>query len=122
MSNEQMHRVALARETELIHQYSLGKQITVSIEQMKVQIWHVRIHLRFEYIINNATQFISTYFILFNTLFLFMRSSRVWGWDLADVEWDLAEWLERLIANVVVATVLGSIPASSDTVKSEGGK
>jgi hypothetical protein len=28
---------------------------------------------------------------------------------------DLAEWLERLDANVKVATVLGSIPASSDT-------
>jgi hypothetical protein len=42
------------------------------------------------------------------------------GWDLADCEWDLAEWLERLTANTVVATVLGSIPASSDTVESEG--
>ncbi len=30
-------------------------------------------------------------------------------------EWDLAEWLERL----TVVTVLGSIPASSDTVESE---
>ncbi len=34
--------------------------------------------------------------------------------------WDLAKWLERLTANVVVATVLSSIPASSDTVESEG--
>jgi hypothetical protein len=34
--------------------------------------------------------------------------------------WDLAEWLERLTVNVVVATVLGSIPVSSDTVESEG--
>ncbi len=33
--------------------------------------------------------------------------------------WDLAEWLERLTANAVVATILGSIPASSDTVESE---
>ncbi len=33
---------------------------------------------------------------------------------------DLAEWLERLTAKAVVATVLGSIPASSDTVESEG--
>jgi hypothetical protein len=33
---------------------------------------------------------------------------------------DLAEWLERLTANAEVVTVLGSIPASSDTVKSEG--
>ncbi len=34
---------------------------------------------------------------------------------------DLAEWLERLTANVeVVAAVLGSIPASSDTGESEG--
>ncbi len=29
--------------------------------------------------------------------------------------WDLAEWFERLIANTKVATVLGSIPASSDS-------
>ncbi len=34
--------------------------------------------------------------------------------------WDLAEWLERLTANAVVATVLGSIPESSDTVESVG--
>jgi hypothetical protein len=34
--------------------------------------------------------------------------------------WDLAQWLERLTANAEVATVLGSIPASSDTVESEG--
>ncbi len=30
-------------------------------------------------------------------------------------QWDLAEGLERLTVNAVVATVLGSIPASSDT-------
>jgi hypothetical protein len=35
------------------------------------------------------------------------------------VQWDPAEWLERLTANAVVATVLGSIPAFSDTVESE---
>jgi predicted site-specific integrase-resolvase len=29
-------------------------------------------------------------------------------------EWDLAEWLERLTANAEVATVLGSIQASTD--------
>jgi hypothetical protein len=29
-------------------------------------------------------------------------------------------WLERLTAHAEVATVLGSIPASSDTVESEG--
>ncbi len=34
--------------------------------------------------------------------------------------WDLAEWIERLTANAEVATVLGSILASSDTVESEG--
>jgi hypothetical protein len=33
---------------------------------------------------------------------------------------DLAEWLECLTANVKVATVLGAIPTSSDTVESEG--
>ncbi len=40
----------------------------------------------------------------------------------ARFEPDLAKWLERLTANVEleVATVLGSIPASSDTVESEG--
>ncbi len=32
---------------------------------------------------------------------------------------DLAKWLERLTANAEVATVLGSIPASSGTVESE---
>jgi hypothetical protein len=42
-----------------------------------------------------------------------MRSSRVDGWDLADCGWYPAELLERLTANAVVATVLGSIPASS---------
>ncbi len=30
--------------------------------------------------------------------------------------WDLADWFERLTANAKVATVLGSIPASSDTM------
>jgi hypothetical protein len=30
------------------------------------------------------------------------------------------EWLERLTGYVKVTTVLGSIPASSDTVESEG--
>jgi hypothetical protein len=33
---------------------------------------------------------------------------------------DLAKRLERLAANAKVATVLGSIPASSDTMESEG--
>ncbi len=58
---------------------------------------------------------------------LWMRSIRVvdeiypsCAWDLAKYGWDLVEWLERLTANAAVATVLGSIPASSDTVESEG--
>jgi hypothetical protein len=42
-----------------------------------------------------------------------MISSRV-------VDGDLAEWLERLTANTKFATVLGSIPASSDTKEYEG--
>jgi hypothetical protein len=33
---------------------------------------------------------------------------------------SLDEWLERLTANAVVATVLGSISASSNSVESEG--
>ncbi len=33
---------------------------------------------------------------------------------------DLAEWLERLAVNAKVATDLGSITASSDTVEYEG--
>jgi hypothetical protein len=33
---------------------------------------------------------------------------------------NVAEWLEHLTANAEVATVLGSIPASSDTVESKG--
>jgi hypothetical protein len=34
-------------------------------------------------------------------------------------QWMRSEWLESLTANAVVATVLGSIPASSDIVESE---
>jgi hypothetical protein len=34
--------------------------------------------------------------------------------------WDQAEWLECLAINAKVATVLGSIPASSDAAESEG--
>ncbi len=33
---------------------------------------------------------------------------------------DLAGWLERLTVNAEVVAVLGSISASSDTVKSDG--
>ncbi len=36
--------------------------------------------------------------------------------------WDLADGLEWLTASSKVATVLGSIPASSDTVETEGGR
>ncbi len=34
--------------------------------------------------------------------------------------WDLAKWFELLTANAEVATVLGLIPASFDTVETEG--
>ncbi len=57
---------------------------------------------------------------------VWMRSSQEWmrstqcGWDLTKCGWDLANWLERLAVNAKVATVLGSILASSDTVESEG--
>ncbi len=50
-------------------------------------------------------------------------SIQILHWQALCTYWDeiyLAEWLERLTANAVVATVLGSIPASSDTVGSEG--
>ncbi len=33
--------------------------------------------------------------------------------------WDLAEWFGHLIAHAKVATVLGSMPASSDTLESD---
>jgi hypothetical protein len=33
---------------------------------------------------------------------------------------EVSKWLERLAVNAKVATVLGSIPASSDTLESEG--
>ncbi len=42
-------------------------------------------------------------------------------WDLVKCGWDLAKWLERMAVNAKVATFLGSIPASSDTVTHEGG-
>jgi hypothetical protein len=34
--------------------------------------------------------------------------------------YNVAQWLERLTANAKVATVLDSIPASSDTVELKG--
>ncbi len=34
---------------------------------------------------------------------------------------SIAEWLERLTANAKAAIVQSSIPASSDTMESEGG-
>ncbi len=40
-------------------------------------------------------------------------------WDLAKCGWDLAKCLESLAVNAKVATLLSSIPASSDTVESE---
>ncbi len=43
-----------------------------------------------------------------------------WQILVCSCRWDLAEWLERLTAYAEVATVLVSIPASSDTVESEG--
>jgi hypothetical protein len=49
---------------------------------------------------------------------MWMRSSRDCGRDLAESGWDLAERLERLAVNAKVATVLDSIPVSSDTVES----
>jgi hypothetical protein len=52
--------------------------------------------------------FVAMYCIVRLDLRVCMRSSRVHA------------WLERLTANAKVATVLGSIPASSDTVESEG--
>ncbi len=60
-------------------------------------------------------------------IFTSMVFSNIW-WDLAELwmrsirvgRWDLAEWLENLTANTVIATVLGSFLASSDTVESEG--
>jgi hypothetical protein len=47
---------------------------------------------------------------------LWMRSSRLWMRSSRVV----VRGLEHLTANAAVATVLGSIPASSDTVESEG--
>ncbi len=49
-----------------------------------------------------------------------MRCSRVVDemLPIVDEMWPMR--LERLTANAVVATVLGSTPASSDTVESEG--
>ncbi len=43
-----------------------------------------------------------------------------WYNDLNSCLCDLAEWLELLISIDKVATFLGSIPASSDNMESEG--
>jgi hypothetical protein len=42
------------------------------------------------------------------------------GCHISQIFFYLAWWLERVTANAEVATVLGSIPTSSDTVESEG--
>ncbi len=44
----------------------------------------------------------------------------LYEWKLVFVDADLVEWLECLAVNAKVATFLGSMLASSDTVKSEG--
>jgi hypothetical protein len=49
-----------------------------------------------------------------------MRYGRVVEEILSSCGGDIAEWLEPLTGNAKVATVLGSIPTSSDTVQSEG--
>ena len=43
-----------------------------------------------------------------------------WEWMFTNNGWDLAEWLERLIANGKAATVRGSFSASSHRGESEG--
>jgi hypothetical protein len=40
--------------------------------------------------------------------------------ELAGSVWGLNEWFEFLTTSAEAATLLGSIPASSDTVESEG--
>ncbi len=66
---------------------------------------------------------------MYNTMSTFLVPIFYSVWDLAEFVnviyrfsqeggWDLAEWLERLAVNA--AAVLGSIPASSGTLESEG--
>jgi hypothetical protein len=49
-----------------------------------------------------------------------LLTSRYFFIEYKNSKTHLAELLERLTVNTVVAIVLGSIPASSDTVESEG--
>ncbi len=65
----------------------------------------------FKFFVNRLTSFSVRYSYLFKNRIIFnlVKSTG---------KWDLAEWLERLIANVKV--VLGSIPALFDTMESEG--
>jgi len=51
---------------------------------------------------------------------VWMRSSQVWMRSSQVGGRDLDKWLELLAVNANVATVLGSIPVSSDKVESEG--
>jgi hypothetical protein len=110
--------------------------------------WLVHVHGNLEIILSFVGQlvvFIMTHYLLhidemqdnkcmwMKSSRVWMRSSRVWMrssrvWMRSSRPWlrssrvcgrDLAQWLERLTANAIVATVLGSIPTSSDTVESE---
>jgi hypothetical protein len=49
-----------------------------------------------------------------------MGTKQTWFSHVANSQTDILDGIERLTANDEVVTVLGSIPASTDTVESEG--
>jgi hypothetical protein len=62
------------------------------------------------------------FFVISKEDFLMKYKKSIWSLEISctSLSWPVGALLERLTTNAVVATVLGSIPASSDTVESEG--
>jgi len=65
----------------------------------------------------NLVQTLSILFYFYTVRYPIVLSSGRYFWmRFSRSGWDLAEWVERLAVNDKVATVLGLIPASSDSV------
>ncbi len=81
--------------------------------------YHESLRVWLHFYIKNKKQK-QIFYRCFSASFVCVTSSSL-CWILCQISgWYLAHWLERLTVNAKVATVLGSILASSGTVESEG--
>ncbi len=82
------------------------------ILQFRIDIFYTYIYTRYPIILKSMLWDTDTATVIFG------RTNKNEASNLSG--WDLAVLFERLMANAKVATFLGSIPATSDTEKSEG--